>query len=239
MSRVTFARCLRRIERSRIEPDFAKAFANLLVAEVFKIDAEGLSVRELSVVLSLPGKIRIDLDAMADVADEDERRPAMRGGQGAGVFFRLAPGVEHQHVPGAICAASAARSSGISAVNRSCWPATLLGALQAALLGLQNEAVPLVEVDPPLRVAFVPMLLDGPFEDVIVVLVGGIGRIRRRQSQQCDQFVEERDVVRTLLAALAALPAPDKRFYGFGIFDFPHWRNLAGGRGWAQPCAGQ
>lgn len=67
----------------------------------------------------------------------------------------------------------------------------LLGALQAALFGLENEAVLLVEVDPALGFAFVLVLPDGAFEDVIIVFMGGVGRIGRRQSQQCDQFIEE------------------------------------------------
>ena len=54
------------IEGCRIEPDFAEAFADFLVAQVFEVDAEGLSIRELCIVLSLSGKISIDLDTMAN-----------------------------------------------------------------------------------------------------------------------------------------------------------------------------
>lgn len=68
---------LRRVQRYWIEPDFAQAFAGFLIAQVFKINAEGLAVWELSVVLSLSREVGIDLDAMSDVADEDERRPAV------------------------------------------------------------------------------------------------------------------------------------------------------------------
>jgi hypothetical protein len=95
-------RGLRRIERFRGEPDLAQPIANVADAEVFEINAKGLAVRELGVVLALSGKIRIDLDAVADVADQDEGRPAVRGRQRAGVFLRLPLGVEHQHVPGAV-----------------------------------------------------------------------------------------------------------------------------------------
>ena len=124
-------------------------------------------------------------------------------------------------------------------MKRSFWPGTLLGALQAALLRLQNEAVLPVEVDPPLRIAFVAVLLDRAFEDVIVVFVGSIGGIRRREPKERNQFIEKRDVVRPLLAALATLPTPDKGFNGFGVFGFPHRCNLAGGGAWIQPREGR
>jgi len=100
--------CLRRIERFRMEPDFPESLANVVDAKVFEVNSKRLAVRELGVVLALPGRIRVDLDAMPDIADEDERRPAVRGRQRAGLFFRLPLGVEHQHVPGAIRAAPAA-----------------------------------------------------------------------------------------------------------------------------------
>jgi hypothetical protein len=121
-------------------------------------------------------------------------------------------------------------------VNRS-FCGDFLDAPKAALLGFKNKTVLLVEIDPSLRIAFVPMLFDGAFEYVVVVLMGGVSRVRRRQFQQRDQFVEERDVIRPFLAAFAALPALDKGFYGFGVFGVPHGGNLAGAGGWAQPCA--
>ena len=108
MSRVTFAGLARRIERLRLVPDGLKAIADLRLAQVLEIDAEALAVRKLGVVFSLPGEVGIDLDAMTDIADKDKRRPAVRGWQRAGVFFGLPLGVEHQHVPGAVCAALAA-----------------------------------------------------------------------------------------------------------------------------------
>ena len=85
-------------DRSRsLEP-----LAHLLLAQVFEIDAKALPVGELRVVLPLAGEVGIDLDAVADVADEDEGRPAVRGRQRAGIVLGLPPGVQHQHVPGAV-----------------------------------------------------------------------------------------------------------------------------------------
>ena len=79
MSRVTCAECRagsRPGDRSR----YPQTLADLLVPQVFEVDAEALAVGKLRVVLPLPGKVGIDLDAMADVADQDERRPAMTRG---------------------------------------------------------------------------------------------------------------------------------------------------------------
>ena len=184
MSRVTFADACAGSSDAGSSQILRRRSRTSVVAQVFKVDAKGLAVRELGVVLSLSGKIGVDLDAMADIADEDEGRPAMRRRQRAGVFFRLALGVEHQHVPGAIGAASAARVFRDVGGEQVVLTGDLLAALQAALLGLENKAVLLVEVDPPVRVAFVPVLPDGAFEDIVVVFVGGVGRIGRRQSQQ-------------------------------------------------------
>jgi hypothetical protein len=68
----------------------------------------------------------------------------------------------------------------------------------------------LVEVDASVGSAVLGGLLHGSFEHVVVVLVGGVGRIGLRQTEQRDQFGEERDVVRPLLAAFTALPARDE-----------------------------
>lgn len=79
----------------------------------------------------------------------------------------------------------------MSAVNRSFWPATFFCALQPALLRLEDKTVLLVEVDTAPGVAVFEMLGDSTFEDVVVVLMGGVGGIGRRQLQQCDQLVEK------------------------------------------------
>jgi hypothetical protein len=117
---------------------------------------------------------------MADIADEDEGRPAVRGRQGSGIFFRLPLGVEHQHVPRAIRAAPAARFLGYLSGEQIVLAGDLFDTFQAALLGFENEAVFLVEVDPTVRIAFVPVLGDGPLEHVVVMIVCGVGGIGRR-----------------------------------------------------------
>ena len=56
---------------------------------------------KLGVILPLPCEVGINLDAMADVANKDEGRSAVRWRQGTSIFFSLSLGVDHQDVPGA------------------------------------------------------------------------------------------------------------------------------------------
>jgi hypothetical protein len=98
----------------------------------------------------------------------------------------------------------------------------LLDALQATLLGFENKAVFPVKIDPSVRVAVVFVFLHSAFEDVIVMFVRGVSGIGRRQSERCDQLVEEQRVICAFLAAFTALPTPDEGFYGLLAFDFPH-----------------
>jgi hypothetical protein len=73
-------RGLRRIERCRIEPDLLETFTDFGLAKVLKIDSKVLAIGKLRIILSLPGKIRINLDAVSDVANHNERRPSVRRG---------------------------------------------------------------------------------------------------------------------------------------------------------------
>lgn len=106
----------------RIEPDRLQAVAHLGLAQIFEVDSKALAIGELRVIFALPGKVGIDLDTVTDVADDDERRPAVRWRQGAGVFFRLSLGVEHKHVPSA--------------------PGTGLAAIRHIALGRKKIALP-------------------------------------------------------------------------------------------------
>jgi hypothetical protein len=92
----------------RVKPDFAEAFADLLISKVLEINAKVLAVRKLGIVLSLSGKVRVDFDAVANVADKNKGGPAMRRRQRAGIILRLTLGVEHEHVPRTIRAPTAA-----------------------------------------------------------------------------------------------------------------------------------
>ena len=74
-------RDLGRIEFVRIEPNQAKTFANFFLPKLFEINAKTLPVGKLRVVFSLAGEVGINLEAMANVANDEEWRPAFGRGQ--------------------------------------------------------------------------------------------------------------------------------------------------------------
>src|SRR5262245_24024858 len=80
-----------RIERERVGPHQPQPVANAFIAQILEIDAEALAVGELGVVLPLAGEVGIELQAMADIAGEDERRPAVRSWQAARIAFGRPP----------------------------------------------------------------------------------------------------------------------------------------------------
>ena len=145
----------------------------------------------------------------------------MKGGQPCAVgnagayssFFRLPFGIEHQHVPGAAGAALAARCAvvgGKQVVLRGDAGDFFFLALPAALLGFQHEGIALVEIDAADRVAFVAMARHHALEHIVIVLVGGLSRVRLGQAEQGAKLSEEERVIGALLSALLALPAGDK-----------------------------
>ena len=109
-----------RVERDGVAPDLLDPGADGGIAQVFEIDPEAVPVGELGVVLPLPGEVRIELEAVADIAEDDEGRPAMRGGQSAAILFGLALGVQHHHVEAAIGAASSAQRTGPLVIRIAC-----------------------------------------------------------------------------------------------------------------------
>jgi hypothetical protein len=68
----------RRVQLHRIGPDARQPIANVLPPQILHVDTKGLTIGELRVVLPLAGEVGIDLDHVAHVAHQDERRPAMR-----------------------------------------------------------------------------------------------------------------------------------------------------------------
>ncbi len=132
------------IERMRLLPDAAKPVAQLRIPQVGQVDPEGLAVRELSVVLAGAGEVRVEVEAEADIADDQKWRIALGRGQVARVAFGLAPRGQHGARPsGRVTDMSSAFHLG------SAEPSVL--ARVGALFGLQDETVPTIKVDPPRR----------------------------------------------------------------------------------------
>ena len=202
----------RRIERERIAPDRGEALAHGLVAQIVEMDAVALPVGELDVVLTLPGEVGVEFEAVADIADDQEGRPAMRRRQRLGIVLGLAPGVEHQHVPGAVGAAPSARPGRLGEGRGAPGGQQFLRLpLPAALLRLQHEGALLVEVDPS---GGVPARTVGKAHRVLEAIAdrGAIAgrRLRRLDADQPAQFGQELGIGGAL-RSLRYAPAADER----------------------------
>jgi hypothetical protein len=170
-----------RVEGLRVGPDLLQAPAEVGVAQVLQVDAVGLPVGEVGVVLALAGEVGEHLDHVGNVDHQQERRVAVVDRQRAGVVGGLLAGLAHHRVPGARPALGLSglggrllrrEQAGLGAGARG---AAALG----GLLGLQDEAVALVAVDPPGRAGAVGVLeVDAAFEDVVVLAVVLLRRAR-------------------------------------------------------------
>src|SRR5690606_30883249 len=126
--------------------------------------------------LALPREVGVEVEAVADVDDEDEGRPAVAFGQGAGVAEGLLAGALHGKIPEAGAAPGRAGLTPDREAERR-----LLGGARvvAALLGLQHEGAFSVEVDEAGRgLALAVVERDGALErvGVLVRAVGGRAR---------------------------------------------------------------
>ena len=140
----------RRIEIRGACPDRPQTLADLLVPQVLHVDAKALPVGKLRVVFALARKVGIDLDAMADIADEHEGRPAVALRKRAGVFLRLAARRDHELVPRPVRAALPARLIvRLDEVELARQVQRLGPALFPALLRFHDEAMLFVKVDAP------------------------------------------------------------------------------------------
>ncbi len=126
-----------RVERVRLGPDGAQPLADFGVGQIGEIDAEGCGVRKLRVMFAGAGEIGIEIEAEADVADDQEWRPSLLGRQVTGVGLSLAAGSEHGLRP-------------LAALPDVGTPILLLLAEQCqlrlvgALLGFEHEAAALI-----------------------------------------------------------------------------------------------
>jgi hypothetical protein len=143
-----FGRLFGWVELVWLVPDEAQAFDHLGLVQIFEVDAVAVAVGKVGVVLALTREVGKHLDTVTDVADEQERRPAIRRGKCFGIFLGLPPGVEHQHVPGARRSALAARLT-LGDEQVSLAGDGLLLPLLSALLGFEDEAPLAVEIDTP------------------------------------------------------------------------------------------
>jgi hypothetical protein len=125
-----------------------QALADAGLGEVGEFDAMRARVGEGGVGGAGACEVGVQFDDVADIDDDQERRPALVGGQRASVAFGLAARALQSVVE------------------------TLAGSAEADLLGFENEMAALVAVDAPARRAAVAVAkADAALEDVGVVAV--------------------------------------------------------------------
>jgi len=209
----------RRVERGRIGPDADEALAHGRVPQVVEVDPEASAVRELVVDLPVAAEVGVDLEAVADVADDEKRRRIVADRQQPHVGFGLLARIDHEHVPGPV-GAPPPLVGGRNHEERQLPDDLVAGTLQAGLLGLEDEAAAPVEVDARMGDRAVAVdAPDGALEDVVVALRRGAGGLGPRQPKRVAELDQEQAVIGPLLPALAALPPPDEGVDRVGARD--------------------
>jgi hypothetical protein len=90
----------RGIERMGIEPDAAEALADFRAVEVRQGDAVRDGIGEAFVLAAGAGELGVEVDGVADIADDEEGRAALIGGQGGDVAAALVVGAFKGFVEG-------------------------------------------------------------------------------------------------------------------------------------------
>jgi len=155
-------------------------------------------------LLPRAAEIGIDVDTVADVGDEQERRPAMSDRQRLGIAFGLPARLDHRLRPGwrAALGRAALEAGGGGLPENVEVGLALFGGLAvgiAALLGLQHEAMTFIGVDPAKAFGAVGFLLEhAALEHIIVMGVVGAAALGRINADQGAQAVHEALRVRKL-----------------------------------------
>ena len=132
-----------RVQGLRLCPDGFEPLDDPVVAQILQADAKALAVGKVGVGAAAAGKVGVNLQHIADVADDDEGRGWMVGGQAEDIVLGLTPRVAHQHVPLAL--GRGGRGGFVRLEQRSLAVVAVVG---PRLLGLQDETAALVQVDP-------------------------------------------------------------------------------------------
>lgn len=177
------------IERLRVGPDLSQPFPNLRVPQFLHEDAEALAVGELVVGATSAGEVSIKFETMSYVAGNYERRCCMIDVEQEDIALGLPARVLHHHVPVASDAASAQLLRLSSRDRKVPWDSILL-ARQPGLLGLKDEAISIVEVDPLWVLGRLTSTRpDCALEDVVVLLAVGSSGVGARHVQDVAQMI--------------------------------------------------
>ncbi|MCC5021748.1 MAG: hypothetical protein J6386_02615 [Candidatus Synoicihabitans palmerolidicus] len=135
------------VEGSGIGPDGAQAVADGGVAQVLEVDAVRLGIGEAQVGAAGAGEFAVEFDDVVDVADDEEGRTALGGGQVADVNAGLVVGALEGEVPGAGAAHAVAGFVGRRVLVEQAELIGMGGGLGVgALLGFEDKAAAFVEI---------------------------------------------------------------------------------------------
>ena len=191
-----------------------EALAQGLLPQILQIDAKAAAIGKLIEGFAIAAEVGVNLEAMADIAHDEEGRRLMGLRQQPRIALALRAGVVHENVPGGVDG-PAAQFFGLPGEEVRL-PRDLLGAALdlAGLLGLQHEAIALVQINAPGRDgAIAGDLLHRALEDIIILpgMACGIGP---GQAQHIAELAQEHGVIGPLLPPMPPLPPPDELLDG-------------------------
>ena len=90
---------LRRVEGMRLLPDALQMRADVVLAQIVHVDAKPVAVGEMAIGAPGAGEVGVKLQAVADIADNDEGRRRMIRIEQEDIRLRLLARILHHHVP--------------------------------------------------------------------------------------------------------------------------------------------
>lgn len=161
--------------------------------QVFQLDAPRARIGEGFVLAAGAGEFGVDVEAVADVADDQERRPGFAGREQVDVALALGVGAVEGLVPGGGSALAVAGGrgdrGGVEGGEQRLVGVGLVAARVDALLGFEDEVERAEQVDPvwgggAVRFAAVHAALEG----VGVEFVFRPGRVGLVEAEEVAEF---------------------------------------------------
>ncbi len=228
-----FGADFRRVERERVEPDAAETLADGGVAEIIEAEAEAARIGISLVGAASLGEVGIDLDAVADIDDEEEGRGRFVGGEVAGVALGLAFGAPHGVVP---CRAVADGAGFLLSLDLGAGgdggerEIGLLGFRRDELLRLQHEAAAAVEIEAAIGGE---AGAGGDLHRELEGIAAGVAILGARDAEEIGQLGEE-ELGIGALAGRGHGPTGEEGFEGGMQFSRSHGAERAGRAGQPQ-----
>ena len=198
-----FGRPGARIDAGGIGPDRREQRPRLVLGKPLDLEAVGMLIGEVAIAAAVARPVEIKLEGAADVADNQERRPGVVAGQVDRIALGLGQGIAHQLV--ITRARWGSRGAGRDVEQ---FGLLLVGIGQFGLLGFEDEAALLVEVNGP-GAAPRAAARHRTFE-LVGTQRAGCRRLGQGQAQRVAEIIDELAVIGALRPALDAQPFEDE-----------------------------